>query len=121
MNNYYNKELRDRARAVRNVSVSVAGKLLWKSLLSRKQLGVGFKRQRPVGNYIVDFFCAEVRLIVEIDTFSALSRPLYEIKRQQWLEKQGYVVVRYNEADVLKDLSRVKTELVCAVYCLREA
>ena len=120
MNNHYNKYLRERARGLRNASVSKAEKFLWKKKLSRKQLGVGFKRQRPIGNYIVDFFSAEVGMIVEIDGSSHLSTSEYDRIRQDWLEDQGYKVLRFSEKQVLNDFEFVEVQLVHAVSCLKE-
>ncbi len=119
MNSHYNKALRDRARALRNASVSKAEKFLWKRLLSRKQLGVGFKRQRPIGNYIVDFFASEVRMIVEIDGNSHMSKGEYDSIRQEWLKRQGYTIIRFSEYDVLNDFDSVRVQLSHAVYCLK--
>ena len=119
MNNYYNRELRERSRALRNHARSRSEKFLWKALLSRGQLGTKFKRQRSIGNYIVDFFAAELLLIVEIDGSSHLNKSLYDRQRQDWLEHCGYVVVRFSEKDVLNDFERVKTQLFHIVYCLK--
>ena len=67
MNSHCNPKLRNYARTLRTRSVSKAKRRIWKLILSRKQTGFGFKRQRSIENYIVDFFCAELRLIIEID------------------------------------------------------
>lgn len=120
MNNHYNKALRDRSRALRNASISKAEKFLWKRLLSRKQLGVGFKRQRPIGNYIVDFFAAEVQMIIEIDGSSHLTRGEYDSIRHEWLKGQGYTIIRFSEKDVLNDFDSVVIQLSHAVSCLRK-
>jgi very-short-patch-repair endonuclease len=120
MNNHYNKALRDTSRILRNNSVSKAEKFLWKALLSRKQLGVGFKRQRPIGDYIVDFFAAEVGLIVEIDGSSHMRTSANDRMRQNCLEAQGYSIIRLTEREILNDFEAVKTRLVHAVYCLKD-
>jgi very-short-patch-repair endonuclease len=120
MNNHYNKVLRDRARALRNASVSKAEKFLWKRLLSRKQLGVSFKRQRPIGNYIVDFFASEIQMIIEIDGNSHANKGDYDSIRHEWLKRQGYTIVRFSEGDVLNDFDSVRVRLSHAVYCLRD-
>ena len=77
--NHYNKKLKQYARELRNESVSIAEKYLWKSLLSRKQMGVGFKRQRPIDRFIVDFFAQEIKLIIEVDGNSHLNKSEYDI------------------------------------------
>lgn len=119
MNNDYNRRLRHSSRVLRNFSVSKAGRFLWKQILIRKQLGVGFKRQRPIGPYIVDFFSSEVGLIVEIDGNSHHAKAANDSTRQKWLEKQGFNVIRFSECDVLNDYGFVKEQLVHAVYCLK--
>jgi len=121
MNNHYNKELRDRARALRNNTVSRAERYLWKKALSRKQLGVGFKRQRSIGNYIVDFFSAEVLLIVEIDGNSHYHKSEYDRIRHDWLEKQGYVVLRFSESEVLNNYKSVEEQLIHTILCLSKS
>jgi very-short-patch-repair endonuclease len=120
MNHHYNKYLRDRSRGLRNTSVSKAEKFLWKNILSRKQLGIGFKRQRPIGNYIVDFFAAEIFMIVEVDGSSHMSKGEYDRIRQDWLEEQGYKVLRFSEGEVLNDFEFVQLQLSHAVHCLKK-
>ncbi|MCH2233453.1 MAG: DUF559 domain-containing protein, partial [Crocinitomicaceae bacterium] len=56
MNNNYNKKLKTLARVLRTESKSKAEQVLWKLVLSKGQSGTKFKRQRPIGNYIIDFF-----------------------------------------------------------------
>ena len=119
MNNHYNKALRDRAHALRNASVSKAEKFLWKRLLSRKQLSVGFKRQRSIGNYIVDFFSSDIQMIIEIDGSSHMNIGEYDSIRHEWLKRQGYTIIRFSERDVLNDFDSVRMQLTHAVYCLR--
>jgi len=79
-NNHYNKNLKEYSRELRTISVSKAEKYIWKVLLSRKQLGVSFKRQRPILNFIVDFFSAEIGLIIEVDGSSHINKGSYPEK-----------------------------------------
>lgn len=60
-NNHYNKNLKDFARELRTLTVSKAEKHIWKAVLSRKQTDERVLRQRPIDNFIVDFFCAGPR------------------------------------------------------------
>ena len=78
MNNNYNKSLKIYAQELRTTSVSRAEKHIWKSLLSRGQMGVKFKRQRPIADFIVDFFSQEIGLIIEIDGNSHHSKGKYD-------------------------------------------
>lgn len=119
-NNNYNPKLKEFARELRSSSISNAEKFIWKAALSRRQLGVSFKRQRPILNYIVDFFCSELNLIIEIDGNSHCFKAKEDRIRQDNLEKLGYTVVRYNEGDVLNQFDEVYEELVHIVECLKE-
>jgi very-short-patch-repair endonuclease len=63
---YYNPKLKQLARNLRNNS-TFSEVLLWNELKGRKMKGYQFLRQKPIGNFIVDFFCSKLNLIIEID------------------------------------------------------
>jgi len=76
----------------------------------RKQLeGLKFRRQQPIGNYIVDFVCFEKRVIVELDggQHSLDVEMKKDLIRDKWFEEQGYKVLRFWNNDVLKNMSGV--------------
>ena len=75
---------------------------LWQALRGGR-LGVAFRRQVPVGRYIVDFLAPRERLIVEVDGGYHAERVAADGRRQQWLERQSYRVVRVSAALVLRD------------------
>lgn len=117
---YYNKNLKEFARELRSETVSRAEKRIWKGMLSRKQFnGLRFLRQRPIDKFIVDFFCPELKLIIEIDGNSHYYKPEYDFYRQERLKSLGFEVVRYTEGEVLQNLSAVHTSLMHVVYCLQ--
>jgi len=88
-----------------------AERVLWRAI-RRKQLdGHRFRRQQPIGRYIVDFFCPEVRLIVELDGGQHAERADYDADRTEWLEARGYRVVRYWNPDALRNLEGVLEDL----------
>ena len=118
-NNHYNKNLKEFARALRTKTVSKAEKYLWKVLLSRKQTGERFLRQRPIDNYIVDFFAPELRLIIEIDGSSHLNKGDYDFYRQKKLENLGYVFLRFSEGEVIQNINLVKGRIDYAIFCLK--
>jgi len=120
MNNHYNKDLKEFSRELRNETVSRAEKYLWKAALSRGQMSVKFKRQRPIHNFIVDFFSAEVKLIIEVDGNSHFTKGNYDRYRQDTLEQLGYTVLRFNEGDVLNNYPEVDKAIRHAIYCLKE-
>ena len=117
---YYNKNLKEFARELRSETVSKAEKRIWKACLSRKQFnGLRFLRQRPIDNFIVDFFCPEIKLIIEIDGNSHYHKPEYDFYRQERLKSLGFEVVRCTEGEVLQNLESVHTRLLHVVHCLQ--
>ena len=90
-----------------------AEKLLW-SKLRRKQLkGLQFYRQKVIGNYIADFYCPEVKLVIEVDGGQHYSAEGIEDdrKRDAYLTGEGITVVRCSDKDVLKDIKAVLEEI----------
>ena len=120
-NNHYNKNLKEFARELRTSTVSKAEKYLWKSVLSRKQTGERFLRQRPIDNFIVDFFSPELGLILEIDGSSHFNKGKYDLYRQQKLESFGYTFIRFYEGEVLQNIGAVKERIDFAIFCLRQS
>jgi len=64
-------------------------------------------RQKPMGDYIVDFFCGKLSLVIEIDGESHDGGYRYDAERQEFLESMGLSVLRFNDADVKKDITNV--------------
>ncbi|MBI2259728.1 MAG: DUF559 domain-containing protein, partial [Flavobacteriia bacterium] len=93
---------------------------IWKSLLYRKQLGVGFKRQRPILNFIVDFFSAEIGLIIEIDGSSHINKGEYDFYREKKLRENGFKMLRFEEGQVLHNIDEVRLKLIYTIACLKE-
>jgi very-short-patch-repair endonuclease len=69
--------------------------------------GYQFIRQKSIGDYIVDFFCSKLRLVIEIDGESHDGRFRYDAERQKFLESIGLTVLRFNDADVKRDMTNV--------------
>ena len=120
-NNHYNKNLKEFARELRTTTVSKAEKYLWKAVLSRKQTGERFLRQRPIDHFIVDFFSPEFGLILEIDGSSHFNKGKYDLYRQQKLESFGYTFLRFYEGEVLQNIGAVKERIDFAIFCLRQS
>lgn len=120
MNNHYNKQLLTFARELRTETVSRAEKYLWKATLSKNQIGIKFKRQRPIDRFIVDFFAQEIGLIVEIDGNSHTTKGEYDLYRHQRLESLGYCIQRFSEGDVLNNVHEVHLQLSHVVSVLKE-
>jgi very-short-patch-repair endonuclease len=113
-NNYhYNKNLKQYASELRN-NATKAESCLWKYILrSGKLKNHKFRRQRPVLNYIADFMCLELMLIIEVDGFSHLIEEVIkkDQQRQKDLENIGFTVLRFTDNEVLKDLANVERVL----------
>ena len=100
-----NSDHLERARALRGRS-TYPERLLW-SRLRGGRIGPRFRRQQPIGPYIVDYYCAAARLIVEVDGRSHDRRRLEDEQRERWLQSQGYCVLRVTNDEVLKELDHV--------------
>jgi adenine-specific DNA-methyltransferase len=98
--------LTQHARDMRKVP-SKAENSLWLVLRNRQVDGLKFRRQHVLGSYIADFFCAEQHLVVELDGDTHASQEPYDLQRTQWMESQGFRVMRFTNFDVLENLDAV--------------
>ena len=101
---YYNPKLKSHAKELRKKGV-LSEVLLWNQLKSRKMRGYQFMRQKPIGDYIVDFFCSKLGLVIEIDGESHDGRFRYDMERQKFIESIGLTVLRFNDDDVKRDIT----------------
>ncbi len=86
---------------------------LWLQLRGRRLKGYKFKRQIPKGDYIVDFVCEEKKLIVEADGGQhGEQQAAYDVKRTEFLESQGYRVLRFWNNEVLTNMDGVLTIII---------
>ena len=99
---------RDRARRLRE-QMDLPERLLWKRLNRGQMGGLHFRRQHPISPYILDFYCDEAKLAVEVDGSShdTAGRAAHDERRDQWLEQRGIAVVRVAARDVLKAMEDV--------------
>ena len=86
---------------------------LWQ-LLRKKQLGVRFRRQVPLGKYILDFACFDPKIIIEIDggQHADPRAELYDQQRTAWLESHGYKILRFWNNEVLGEIENVVEEIL---------
>ena len=89
-----------------------AEKRLWRHIRNRQLLGCKFRRQAPIGKYIVDFVCFEKRVIIELDGGQHALRQEDDHHRTAWLESQGFTVIRFWNHDVLREVEAVKEVIV---------
>ena len=103
-----------RARALRREQTD-AERMLWSHLRDRQLLGAKFRRQHPIGPYIVDVCCPERRLVVEVDGSHHAQRIESDRQRTDFLVRQGYRVLRFWDHDVLVNTEVVLEEIARAV------
>jgi very-short-patch-repair endonuclease len=104
----YNPHLKTRARQLRQ-QMTRTEIILWKHLQRKQLYGYDFDRQRPIDAYIVDFFCKELMLAIEIDGVTHDNAPAQERdrSRQQRLATLGVRVLRFRDEEVLQNLEGV--------------
>lgn len=102
----------ERAKHLR-ATMSLPERLLWGQLRSSPS-GLRFRRQHPVGTYVLDFYCPAARLAIEIDGIAhdMGNRPTRDAARDVWLAEQGFEVVRIPAKDVLHDPAAVAEMLL---------
>ena len=116
----YNKKLKKFARELRKDGTRGEA-LLWRDVLKAKQLWpYQFNRQFPIGNYIVDFICRKLKLIIEIDGSSHFAKSEEDYIRQQFLEKKGFTILRFSEGLVVYRIDDVVAEIDDAIQFLEE-
>ncbi len=112
-NNNYNKKLKNFARVNRNNGTKAEVRIWCELLRNKKMLGFSFLRQRPIENYIADFFCIELKLVIEIDGFTHQFEEVIKKDnvKEECLMVLGYTVLRFSDDDVMKDIENVSRVL----------
>ena len=103
---HYNQDLKQLARNLRKQG-TLSEMVLWRHLRAYKMRGYQFMRQKPLGRYIVDFLCAQLLLIIEIDGESHADKEQHDTGRQKNLEAQGFTVLRFDDRAVKARTSSV--------------
>lgn len=101
------KAIQQRARELRH-DMTYAEKRLWQYLRDDQLEGAHFRKQHAVDTYIVDFFCAKSKLVIEVDGDSHADQAAYDAERTQWLsEHHAYRVLRFTNDEVLTNIEAV--------------
>lgn len=100
------KSTTEKARALRKRSTE-AERLLWSHLGAKRLGGLKFRRQEPIGRYIVDFVSFDRSLIVELDGGQHLQEKAEDDERTRWLESQGFRVLRFWNNEVMRNVLTV--------------
>jgi very-short-patch-repair endonuclease len=85
-----------------------AERKLWQHLRLRQIEGCKFRRQQPLGSYIVDFVCLEKRIVIEVDGGQHNAQVIYDRQRTAWIEEQGFRVLRFWDNEVMQNIEAVK-------------
>ena len=98
-------------------------RILWRALKELPLEGSRFRRQAPIGPYIVDFFCPAKRLIIELDGghHNEDEVAVRDLERQRWLESEGYRVIRFWNSEITADLTAVLERIYVELYGSRAA
>jgi adenine specific DNA methylase Mod/very-short-patch-repair endonuclease len=102
----FNSDLKQKARELRKAG-NLSEVLLWNELKQKKMLWLDFTRQQVIGNYIVDFHCPKLNLVIEIDGQSHDFKGEYDEKREEFLKSLGLTVLHFQDVDVKKNLNGV--------------
>lgn len=100
------KILTDMAKDLRQSSTE-AEQILWEHLRNRQLEGVKFRRQEPIGEYIVDFVCLEQKLVIEVDGEIHKKQKEYDRNRSRYLSDLGFQELRFWNSEIMRDLEGV--------------
>lgn len=100
-----------RARELRRKQSPIES-IVWARLRAYRCDGLKFRRQHPIGDFIVDFYHHETRTVIELDGQSHDDELEYDIARQSWLMKHGYSVLRFTNSDVVTNLDGVLARIL---------
>ena len=102
--------IRLRARALRHNATDTE-KLLWRRIRMWQVDDYKFRRQQPLGRYIVDFVCLEKRVVVELDGGQHAEQSANDMRRDEWLREQGFIVLRFWNHEVVQNIDDVTEKI----------
>ncbi len=107
----YNPKLKERAKELRQAG-NVSEVLFWNQVKNKQFKGFDFDRQKIVGNYIVDFYCSNCNVVIEIDGSSHNEKQEYDAQRDAFLESLSLTVIHILVEDVMKNMNGVMEMLL---------
>jgi len=113
MVNFYNGKLKEHARRLRK-NMTDTERFLWSRIRGKQLNGYQFYRQRPIGNFIVDFYCPAARLVIELDGGQHFEEEgkTRDMLRDEYLRGIGIKVLRFSDRDVFKNIEGVIEEIL---------
>ena len=106
----YNPELKEKARALRKAG-NLSEVLFWNEVKNKQFKGFDFDRQKIIGNYIVDFYCTNCNVVIEIDGASHDNKQEYDAKRDEYLKSLGLTIIHLDDLDIKKRLPNIMATL----------
>ncbi len=109
----YNGSLKQLSRQLRD-NMTDAEKRLWAKIRMKQLKGCQFYRQKPIGDYIVDFFCPRAKLVIEVEGSHHFSDEMteYDTIRNEYLSSLGLRVIRFTNTDVLTHIESVVESII---------
>ena len=119
---YYNPALKELARELRN-NMTFAEKATWRMLNGKQFKGYDFHRQKPIGEFIADFYCYDLRLVIEIDGITHLDKDVIRKDKikSQYFNSIGLNMLRFTDDLVLGNWMMVEKELIRYIKEFEEA
>lgn len=117
----YNPKLKEKARELRN-NGTLSEVILWGYLKGKQVYGFDFHRQRPVDNYIVDFICCELHLVIELDGYTHLLEETgqRDLEKEKRLKEFGIKIIRFWDDEVYHDIDNVLRAIKITVLNQKE-
>jgi DNA (cytosine-5-)-methyltransferase len=108
---YANPQITANGRQLRQ-NMTLAEQRLWQHLRGKRLAGYKFRRQQPLGTYILDFVCLEAKLVIEIDGGQHAEQTTYDAQRSHYLQQHGLTVLRFWNNEVLQQTEAVLTAIL---------
>ncbi len=108
---YANPHITANGRQLRQ-NMTLAEQRLWRHLRGKRLAGYKFRRQQPLGTYILDFVCSEAKLAIEIDGGQHAEQTAYDAQRTRYLQQRGFTVLRFWNNEVLQQTEAVLTAIL---------
>jgi very-short-patch-repair endonuclease len=108
----YGKHLKKYSRRLRN-EMTDAERLLWSKIRGKQLKGFQVYRQKPIGRFVVDFYCPKAKLVIELDGGQHYSGAMQakDESRDRYMERFGLKVLRFSDKDVFEDLAGVLEQI----------
>ena len=113
---YYNSKLTDLAKKLRR-NQTYAEKIFWQ-IVRNDNLGYDFHRQKPIGNYIYDFYCHKLKLVIEIDGITHLDNNVKnnDLNKDKYAESLGLRIVRFTDDEVIGNSNMIEKRLKGIIF-----